>query len=191
MAGVEIDVDSDEFQEWYRAFTMFPAQAISEAQHRDQIMINTTINKYVKGGNRTNRQIQGYFYGTECWRDLKITLQNRLSKVKSGLRSQLSEEISKPINNNATFIDTQNNIEILVSMVEMAYGLPYKHEDSTVAITIVDAQLELDLSQAPFAKDPERFEMMWILNDERVEYSKGKVIDLELFPDLDSQNQCF
>ena len=65
-------------------------------------------------------------------------------------------------------------------MVEMAQGLPYKHEDSTVAINLVDAQLELDLSQAPFAKDHERFEMMQILNDERVEYSKGKVLDLEL-----------
>ena len=45
MAGVEINVDSDEFQEWYRAFTTFPAQAISEAQHQ----ISTTINKYVEG----------------------------------------------------------------------------------------------------------------------------------------------
>jgi hypothetical protein len=176
MAGVEIDVDSDEFQEWYRAFATFPSQAILEAQHQ----INTTISKYVEGGNRTNRQKQGYYYGTERWRDLKITLQNRLSKVKSGLHSQLSEEISKPIYNNATSIEIRNNIEILVSMVEMAYGLPYKHEDSTVAINIVNAQLELDLSQAPFAKEQERFEMMRILNDERVEYSKGKVLDLEL-----------
>ena len=177
MAGVEIDADSDEFQEWYRVFTTFPSQAISEAQH----LINTTINKYVEGGNhRTNRQKQGYYYGTERWRDLKITLQNRLSKVKSGLRSQLSEAIVKPIYNNTTFIESRNNIEILVSMVEMAHGLPYKHEDSTVAINLVDAQLELDLSQAPFAKEQERFEMMRILNDERVEYSKGKVLDLEL-----------
>ena len=45
MAGVEIDVDSDEFQEWYRAFTTFPSQAISEAQHQ----INTTISKCVEG----------------------------------------------------------------------------------------------------------------------------------------------
>jgi hypothetical protein len=65
-------------------------------------------------------------------------------------------------------------------MVEMAYGLPYKHEASTVAINIVDSQLELDLSQAPFAKDQERFEMMRMLNDARVEYSKGKVLDREL-----------
>ena len=54
----------------------------------------------------------------------------------------------------------------------MAYGLPYKHEDSMVAINIVDAQLELDLSQSPFAKEQERFEMMRILNEERVENSK-------------------
>ena len=128
-------LDSDEFQEWYRAFTVFPSQAISEAQHQ----INTTINKYVEGRNRTNRQKQGYYCGTERWRDLKITVQNRLSKVKSGLRSQLSEEIAKPTDNNATFIEMRNNIETLVSMVEMANGLPYKHEDSTVAINIVDA----------------------------------------------------
>ena len=98
---------------------MFPAHAIPEAQHQ----INTTINKNVEGGNRTIRQEQGYLYGTECWRDLKIGLENRISKVKSGLLSQLSEEISKPIYNNATFIDAQNNIEILVSMVEMAHGI--------------------------------------------------------------------
>ena len=51
-------------------------------------------------------------------------------------------------------------------MVEMAYGLPYKHEDYMVAINLVDAQLELDLSQSPFAREQERYEMMRILNDE-------------------------
>ena len=68
-------------------------------------------------------------------------------------------------------------------MLEVAYGLPYKHEDSTVAINLVDAQLEQDSSQVPFARDSEqeRFEMMRtrILNDERVGYSKGKNLDLE------------
>ena len=60
--------------------------------------------------------------------------------------------------------------------------MAYKHEDSTVAINIVDAQLELtgNLSQAPFAKEQERFEMMRILNDECVEYSKWKVLDLKV-----------
>ena len=58
-------------------------------------------------------------------------------------------------------------------MVEMAYGLPYQHEDSTVAINLVDAQLERDL------RDQDRFEMIRILNEERVEYSRGKSPDLE------------
>ncbi len=93
---------------------------------------------------------------------------------------QLSEEIAKPIYNNVTFIEAHNNIETLVSMVEMAYVLPYKHEDSTVAINIVDAHLEQDLSQSPFARDQDRFEMIRILNEQRVEYSKGKSLDLEM-----------
>ena len=61
----------------------------------------------------------------------------------------------------------------------MAYGLPYKHEDSKIAINLVDAQLELDLSQSPFAREQESFETTRILNEERVEYTKGKVLDLE------------
>ena len=65
-------------------------------------------------------------------------------------------------------------------MVEMAYGLPYKHEDSTVAINLVDAQLEQDLSQSLFARDHDRFEMVRILNEKLVEYNKGKLLDLEL-----------
>ncbi len=79
--------------------------------------------------------------------------------MKSGHHSQLSEEIVKPIDNNITFIEAHNNIETLISMVEMAYGLPYKHEDSNVAINLVDAQLEQDLSQSPFARDQDRFEL--------------------------------
>ncbi len=54
IAGVEIEVDSEEFQEWYQAFTTFPSQAISEGQYQ----INAVINKYTEGGNRTNRQKQ-------------------------------------------------------------------------------------------------------------------------------------
>jgi hypothetical protein len=39
--------------------------------------------------------------------------------------------------------------------------------------------LEQDLSLSPFAREQERFEMMTRLNEERVEYSKGKMLDLE------------
>ncbi len=74
----------------------------------------------------------------------------------SSLHSQLPDEITKPMYNNTTFIEAHNNIETLVSMVEMAYGLPYKHEDSTVAINLVDTQLEQDLSQLPFARAESR-----------------------------------
>ena len=40
MAGIEIKVDSDEFQQWYKAFTTFPSQAISEAQYQIHALIN-------------------------------------------------------------------------------------------------------------------------------------------------------
>ena len=52
MAGVEIGVDSDEFQEWLREFTTFPTQGNSEAQYQ----INMIMNKYVEGGDRTNTE---------------------------------------------------------------------------------------------------------------------------------------
>ncbi len=108
------------------------------------------------------------------------TLQNILAKVKAGLWLQLSAEIAKSIYSNATFVDAWNSIEILFSMVETAYGLPYKYEDFTVAINLDDAQLEQDLAQTPLAREQERFEMTGILNDERVEYNNGKKLDLEV-----------
>ncbi len=43
MAGIEIEVDSEEFQAWYREFTTFPSQAISEAQYQ----IDAAINRYI------------------------------------------------------------------------------------------------------------------------------------------------
>ena len=134
------------------------------------------INKCIEGGNRTSRQKQNYLHGTERYRDLKIILQDRLAKVKQSLSSQLFEEIAKPIYNSTTFIEARNNIETLVSMVEMAYGLPYKLEDSTVAINLVKAQMEQDLSQLQFVREQDRFKAMRV----RVGYSKGKMLDLEM-----------
>ena len=46
-------------------------------------------------------------------------------------------------------------------MIKMAYGLPYTHKDSKVAVNVVDAQLEQDWAQVSFAREQERFEMMW------------------------------
>ncbi len=60
IAGVEIDVDSDDFQEWYHSITKFPLAAIFEAHHK----ISEILDKYFKESNRTNRQKQRYFYAT-------------------------------------------------------------------------------------------------------------------------------
>ena len=60
----------------------------------------------------------------------------------------------------------------------MAY--PISMKTHTVAINLGDAQLQQDLSQSPFARDQDRFEMIRILDEKRVEYSKGKSLDLEL-----------
>ncbi len=72
-AGLEINVDSEEFQEWYYAFTKFLPATIFDAQHK----ISEILNKYFEGSNRANRQKQSYYYTTERWRDIKIALMNR------------------------------------------------------------------------------------------------------------------
>ena len=73
---MEIDVDSDELQDWYHSFTRFPPAAIFEAQRK----ISEILNKHFEESNRANRQKQSYFYATERWRDIKIALMNKLAK---------------------------------------------------------------------------------------------------------------
>ncbi len=75
MAGVEIDVDSDEFQDWFNTFTKFLLAAIFDAQHK----ISEILNKYFEESNRANRQRQSYYYATKRWRDIKIALMNKLA----------------------------------------------------------------------------------------------------------------
>jgi hypothetical protein len=55
MAGVEIGVDSDEYQKWYRELTTFPAALISEAENK----ISEIINKCIEGEKMTISQEQG------------------------------------------------------------------------------------------------------------------------------------
>ena len=81
MAGMEIDIDSDEFQAWYLAFSKFPPLAIFEGQHK----ISEILSKYFEDSNRSKRQKQSYYYATERWRDIKIALVNKLYKIKSTL----------------------------------------------------------------------------------------------------------
>ncbi len=61
IAGVEIDVDSDECQDWFNAFTKFPPAAIFDAQHK----ISEILNKYFEESNRANSQRQSYYYAME------------------------------------------------------------------------------------------------------------------------------
>jgi hypothetical protein len=82
MAGVEINVDSEE----YNAFPKFLPAEIFDPQHK----ISEILNKYFEESNRANRQKQSYYYATERWRDIKIALMNKLAKVKSHLRQTTS-----------------------------------------------------------------------------------------------------
>ena len=60
-------------------------------------------------------------------RSIKVVLMNKLYKIKSTLRLQLADEICKPITDHKSFVEIQDEIELLISMVEMAFCLPYKH----------------------------------------------------------------
>jgi hypothetical protein len=80
MAGVEIDTDSDEFQAWYQAFTMFPPVAIFESQHKS-VRFSINILKNQRGPSVRNRVITMLCYRAQR-RDVKIALQNKLAKVK-------------------------------------------------------------------------------------------------------------
>ena len=170
MAGVEIDIDSDEFQEWYRAFHLYPPPAIFVGQHK----ISEILSMHFEEPNRSKRQKQSYYYATERWRDIKIALMNKLYKIKSTLRSQLADEICKPITDHKSFVEIRHNIELLISMVEMAFGLPYKYEDHTTAVQFIDAQLGKINSQAVFAREQDRLEMIRILHAARVDSDNGK-----------------
>ena len=75
MAWVEIDIDSDEFQAWYVAFSKFPPQAIFEGQHK----ISEILSKHFEEPNRSKRQAQSHYYATERYRDIKILLSCRNS----------------------------------------------------------------------------------------------------------------
>ena len=89
----------------------FPPPAISEAQHK----ISETLSKHFEESKRTKRQKQSWYYATERFRDIKIALMNKLGKIKSTLRSQLTGELCKPITDHKSFVENRVSIEILVS----------------------------------------------------------------------------
>ncbi len=107
-----------------------------DAQHKT----SEILNKYFEESNRANRQRQSYYYATERWRDIKITLMNKLAKVKSHVLTQRSDELCKPMTDHKSYIEVRDSIELI--MVEMTYYLHYKHEDHATAIIFINAPLE-------------------------------------------------
>ena len=52
---------------------------------------------------------------------------NKLAKIKLTLQQQLFDELCKAFTDHKSFVEIRDNIEFLVSMVEMVYyGLMYK-----------------------------------------------------------------
>ena len=135
--------------------------------------------KYFEESNRTKRQKQSWYYASELFRDIKIALVNKLGKIKSTLRLQLTGELCKPITDHKSFVESRDSIEILVGMIEMAHGLSYKEDDHTTAIMFIDAKVEKINSQAVFAREQDRLEMIRILHAARVDAGAGKDLDLE------------
>jgi hypothetical protein len=109
-----------------------------------------------------------------------IALMNKLAKVRSYLQTQLSEELCKLMTDHKSYIEVLDSIELLVSIVDMTFSLPYKHEDHLPAITFIDVQLEQINLNASFAREQDRLEMIRTLHAARVESGNGKTMDLRL-----------
>jgi hypothetical protein len=71
-------------------------------------------------------------------------------------------------------------MKLIISMIEMAYGLPYKHDNRTAAINSINVQLEKVDLQITFAKEQDRLEMIRILHAARVESGSSKTLELEI-----------
>jgi hypothetical protein len=123
-AGIEIDTYSDEFRVWYLAFTSFPPSALLESQAK----LNEILGRHFEDTNRTGRKKRGPLYVVEQWRDIKIFLQNTLTKIKSKLRTNFATEISKPVRSHKQFVHAREVIESTISMIEMAFGLSFQAE---------------------------------------------------------------
>ena len=54
----------------------------------------------------------------------------------------VSDELCKPITDHKSIIEIQDAIVLLVSMLEIVFGMQYKHDDNTTATNLINAQLE-------------------------------------------------
>ncbi len=184
MAGVEIDTNSDEFQAWYLAFTSFPPSAMLESQAK----LNKILGRHFEDTNQTGRKKQGSLYAVEQWRNIKFVLQNKLTKIKFTMQTNLATEISKPIRSHEQFVHARGAIESTISMIKMTFGLSFQAKDSMIANSFVTAQLDAEKdSEQPFANEQERLAMRRVLHEYKTAYETNGRIDLErLFNQLGS-----
>ena len=140
-----------------------------------QNILKTKIGASAKSRVTTTRQTR-----TERYRDIKIPLMNKRYNIKSTLRSQLNDELCKPITDHKYFVEVRDNIELLINMVEMANCLPYKEDDHTTAIQFIDAQLERINSQAVFGREQDILEMIRVLHAARLEAGNGKDLGMKI-----------
>jgi hypothetical protein len=94
---------------------------------------------------------------------------SKLAKVKLYFQLRLADDFCKPITDHKYFLVILDAIKHLISMVEMVCCLPYKYEDHTPAINLIDAQLEKINSWVIFAREQDRLELMRILHAARVD----------------------
>ncbi len=154
---------------------------------QSQAKLNEILSKYFEETKRTGRKRQGPQYAVECWRDIKVVLQNKLTKIKYKLRTNLAAEISKPIRSHIThkqFVHSREVIKSTISMIEMAFGLSCQADDSMTINNCNIAQLDAeDDSEHSFANEQERLAMTLtrVLYDYKAAYApetSGRV-DLE------------
>ncbi len=85
---------------------------------------------------------------------------NKLGKVRSHLQTQLSEELCKLITDHKSYIEVRDSIKLLLSMIEMTYGLQYKYKDHTTAILFIDEQLQWITAHASFTREQDLLDMI-------------------------------
>ncbi len=115
----------------------------------------------------------------ERWRDIKIVLQNKLTKIKFKLQTNLAMEISKPIRSHLQFVHAREAIESTISVIEMAFGLSFQAKDSMIANTFVIAQPDAkEDSEQPFANEQERLTITRMLHDYKSAYETKAALTL-------------
>jgi hypothetical protein len=166
------------------AFTSFPPSALLESQAK----LNEILGRHFEDTNLTGQKKQGQLYAVERWRDIKIVLQNKLTKIKSKLRTNIALEIAKPIRSHKQFVHALEAIESTIRMIEMAFGLSFQVEDSMIANNFVTEQLDAEEdSDQPFANKQERLALTRVLHEYKTAYETNGHIDLEkLFNQLGS-----